>query len=171
MNCSIDIQDGNRWVNKTSILPSHVSAVKHDERNMQALPIPIVKTTLIKNTKKHLSASNHFPANSRLFNRSLQELQSQADAISSAYLTNPAKKFRQPRISSGSLKESYFRKIQVGKLIKTTDITSCFKDVNENRIKVDNNNNAVLDKYSVMKILVKILLKILTIFTPLSKMS
>merc|ERR1712105_74106 len=96
---------------------------------------------LIKNTKKHLSASNHFPANSRLFIKSLQELQSHADAISSAYLTNAAKKFRQPSSSS----------IRSDNLIKNTDITSFFKNVNVNRNKVENNNNEVLDKYSVMK--------------------
>jgi len=45
-----------------------------------------VKTNLMINTKKHLSASNHFPANSRIFNRSLQELQSTAQAISSKYM-------------------------------------------------------------------------------------
>jgi hypothetical protein len=49
-------------------------------------PVDIVKSSLMVNTKKHLSAANHFPANSRLFNRSIKQLQSQADAISSAYL-------------------------------------------------------------------------------------
>merc|ERR1719186_2524579 len=37
-------------------------------------PVPIVRSTQMKTTKKHLSASNHFPANSRIFNRSLQQL-------------------------------------------------------------------------------------------------
>lgn len=51
-----------------------------------SIPRP-AKTNLMINTKKHLSSSNHFPANSRIFNRSLQELQSTADAISYKYLT------------------------------------------------------------------------------------
>ena len=55
-----------------------------------AQAVPIVKSTLMVNTKKHLSSANHFPANSRIFNRSLEQLQCQADAISSAYLTTTA---------------------------------------------------------------------------------
>jgi len=43
------------------------------------------KTSLMVNCKNKLSASNHFPANSRIFNRSLQELQHQAEAISSKF--------------------------------------------------------------------------------------
>ena len=35
------------------------------------IPRP-AKTNLMINTKKHLSSANHFPANSRIFNRSLQ---------------------------------------------------------------------------------------------------
>jgi len=51
------------------------------------IPRP-AKTNLMINTKKHLSSANHFPANSRIFNRSLQELQSTADAISYNYLNS-----------------------------------------------------------------------------------
>ena len=47
-----------------------------------------VRTNLMMNTKKHLSSMNHFPANSRIFNRSLKELQTTADAISKKYLKN-----------------------------------------------------------------------------------
>ena len=46
-----------------------------------------VKSHFMINTKKHLSASNHFPANSRIFNRSLQELQKTAEAISKRYIS------------------------------------------------------------------------------------
>lgn len=48
--------------------------------------VKTIKTNLMISTKKHLSMSNHFPANSRIFNRSLQELQRTADVISSHYL-------------------------------------------------------------------------------------
>ena len=48
--------------------------------------VKAIKTNLMISTKKHLSMSNHFPANSRIFNRSLQELQRTADVISSHYL-------------------------------------------------------------------------------------
>ena len=42
-------------------------------------------------TEKHLTSSNHFPANSRIFNRSLEELQSTALAISQSYLAEREK--------------------------------------------------------------------------------
>ena len=53
--------------------------------------VKTIKTNLMISTKKHLSMSNHFPANSRIFNRSLQELQRTADVISSHYLANSRK--------------------------------------------------------------------------------
>jgi len=89
-------------------------------------PVEIVKSSLMVNTKKHLSAANHFPANSRLFNRSLKQLQSQADAISFAYL-----KAAEDRISQQN-------KVQVQPssncLNKTTNITRFLKDVNSNQV-------------------------------------
>ena len=52
--------------------------------------VKTIKTNLMINTKRHLSMSNHFPANSRIFNRSLQELQKTAEVISSQYLAASA---------------------------------------------------------------------------------
>jgi len=48
--------------------------------------LSLSKSNILMNTERHLSSSNHFPANSRIFNRSLEELQSTAEAISKSYL-------------------------------------------------------------------------------------
>jgi len=89
---------------------------------VQTVPVPIVKSTLMVNTKKHLSAANHFPANSRIFNRSLEQLQCQADAISSAYLSAAASKLQ--RQSHQGIK----------RLHKTANITKYLKDGNNNLV-------------------------------------
>ena len=60
--------------------------------------VKTIKTNMMISTKKHLSMSNHFPANSRIFNRSLQELQRTADVISSHYLATS----REAKTSSSS---------------------------------------------------------------------
>jgi len=98
---------------------------------------PIVKSTLMVNTKKHLSAPNHFPANSRIFNRSLQQLQSQADAISSAYLcSNAVRKttLPRPRQSSHPSKAPTPAQLPGNILSKTTNITRFLRDVNNNPV-------------------------------------
>ena len=48
--------------------------------------LPLSKSNLLVSTERHLSSDNHFPANSRIFNRSLAELQCTANAISQTYL-------------------------------------------------------------------------------------
>jgi len=90
--------------------------------------VPIVKSTLMVNTKKHLSAANHFPANSRIFNRSLEQLQCQADAISSAYLSAAASKL-QNQSHKG-----------IKRLHKTANITKYLQEGNNNRVQYIDRN-------------------------------
>merc|ERR1712142_799417 len=70
-------------INTANREPYRVYSEKDDD---EIEVVDIIKSSVVKSTKKHLSADNHFPANSRLFNTSLKQLQSQAEAISSAYL-------------------------------------------------------------------------------------
>ena len=49
-----------------------------DQQESTSAPPLVSSTTMIVKTRKHLSAANHFPANSRMFNRSLQQLQNQS---------------------------------------------------------------------------------------------
>ena len=76
----------------TRIFSVEVISVSEDElvevtpKVSTQLPISKMKSNFLMNTEKHLSSANHFPANSRIFNRSLKELQTTARAISQSYL-------------------------------------------------------------------------------------
>jgi len=117
------------WQASSNPLPHHLNA-------NESHPVPIVRSTQMKTTKKYLSAANHFPANSRIFNRSLQQLQSQADAISSSYLSAAARNYSLPSSSHNDSHLSTFqpRSGPGNALKKTANITRFLKDVNRNSV-------------------------------------
>jgi len=87
----------------------------------------------MENTKKHLSAANHYPANSRIFNRSLEQLQVQADAISSAYLSSKADRQQNKECAQQSSKE----------LHRTKNITKYLRDRNNNNVRNTNSDDVI----------------------------
>jgi len=111
--------------------PFRVYSEKDDEIEV----VDIIKSSVVKSTKKHLSADNHFPANSRLFNTSLKQLQNQAEAISSAYLNAAAKRARILRLKERAMIETQAKlaRSEYGPYQCTSNFLP-YKDFNGNNI-------------------------------------
>jgi len=109
--------------------PYRVYSEKDDEIEV----VDIIKSSVVKSTKKHLSADNHFPANSRLFNTSLKQLQSQAEAISSAYLDAAAKRNRILRLKERAMNERQANLSESGPYLSTSNFLP-YKDCNGNNV-------------------------------------
>ena len=99
--------------------------------------LPLSKSNNVVNTERHLSSDNHFPANSRIFNRSLEELQCTANAISQTFLEKekskskraPAKSSSSTSLSSSPINKR--RKVETSRsiLVKNNNNNNCQKKV------------------------------------------
>lgn len=99
------------------------------------LPLTKIKSNFLMNTEKHLSSANHFPANSRIFNRSLEELQSTAKAISQTYQAEEGRRAKRGR-------ERVPARITDSKRIRTDKMRSILRK-NNNHLKISQSKEDV----------------------------